>query len=206
MKQYGVMLSVLLVAGLVQADMHGDHSGEMEAKGATNYSLDNAHTVVGFSVRHLGLAKVKGQFNSFTGSVSVDDMQLETLSINATLDAASIDTNNDARDDHLRNADYFDVTVHPAITFVSTGVVPFEDGHALQGDLTIKGVTQSVTLPVTLTGPVEDPWGNTKIGIELLGAIDRQSFGVGHDGATDELIGDTVSFDIAIQAVQEVAE
>lgn len=204
MKKWMMLLMVMgvgLAGSAALADMHGQAEEGSEA--ATAYAVDEAHTTVGFTIRHLGLAKVRGNFGEYEGRVHLEGNDLSTLEVKATVQVASVDTDNERRDEHLRSADFFDVETYPELSFVSTAVVEHGEGHALQGRLTIKDVTQEVTLPVVLAGPVEDPWGNQRIGVELSGEINRQDFGVAHDGMSDAAIGDTVTLDIQVEAVKE---
>ena len=194
------VIAAALVTGIAlgigtaaQADEHG----------AAVYGLDTAHTTVGFSIRHMGIANVRGHFDEYEAEIHYDGENLASLVVSATIHAASINTQNQRRDDHLRSADYFEAETYPALTFKSTGVVPHDDGHALTGHLTIKDVTKEVTLPFELSGPIEDPWGGQRIGISIGGQINRQDFGVAYDATADRLIGDVVTFDIQIQAVQQ---
>jgi polyisoprenoid-binding protein YceI len=200
MKIRHIAITAAIVAGLTigiwtdaQADEHD----------ATVHALDKAHTAVGFSIRHMGIANVRGHFDEYEGEIHYDGENLASLVVTATIQAASINTQNQRRDDHLRSADYFEADTYPVLTFKSTGVVPHGDGHALTGHLTIKEVTREVTLPFELSGPIEDPWGGQRIGISIGGQINRQDFGVAYDAAADRLIGDVVTFDIQIQAVQQ---
>lgn len=192
-----IAVGVGIAAGAALAGSHGeDYSGD-------TYAPDKDHTTVGFSVRHMGITNVRGLFDEYEGKVKLDGTDVETLSVKATIQAKSIDTNNERRDDHLRSEDFFEVETYPEIKFHSKDVVAHDGGHALVGDLTIKDVTKEVTLPITMSEPVEDPWGNTRIGVEINGSVDRNDFGVAFDGAADMLIGATVNFDINIQAIKE---
>ncbi len=188
----GVAASVTTWAGSHDDEYAGDR-----------YAVDKDHTTVGFSIRHLGITNVRGHFNEFDGKIKIDGSDVTTLSIEATIQAASIDTNNDSRDDHLRSEDFFEVETWPEITFHSREVVSHNDGYALVGDMTIKDVTKEVKLPVTVTEPVEDPWGGTRIGIEIKGAVDRNDFGVAYDGLADRGIGAMANFDIHVQAIKQ---
>ncbi len=191
-------VSVGVAANLTSwAGSHGDeYAGD-------RYALDKDHSTVGFSIRHLGITNVRGHFNEYDGEIKIDGSDITTLSVKAVIQAASIDTNNDRRDDHLRNEDFFEVETWPEITFHSREVVPHGGGYALVGDMTIKDVTKEVKLPVSVTEPVEDPWGNTRIGIEIKGAVDRNDFGVAYDGMGDRGIGAIANFDIHLQAIKQ---
>ncbi len=192
-----IVASGIALAAPAFAGSHGDeYAGD-------SYGLDKAHTSVGFSIRHMGITNVRGLFGEYEGQVRLAGDDITTLSVKATIQAASIDTNNDRRDDHLRSEDFFEVDTYPEITFHSKEVVAHNDGYALVGDLTIKDVTKEVTLPVTMSAPVEDPWGGTRVGLEITGSVDRNDFGVAFDGAADRMIGAMANFDINIQAIKE---
>jgi len=145
---------------------------------AATYSIDGAHTNVGFKVRHLAVSWVRGHFSKSSGSVAVaDDGTLE--SINVTIEVASIDTDNGKRDDHLRSPDFFNVASHPNITFKSTKVTRNGEGFDVVGDLTIRGVTRSVTLNVSeLTPEMKGPMGPPKRGASATTKINREDFKV----------------------------
>ena len=200
-KWTAIMAAMAVTTSLALAHNHGEKEDAGEAA-ADVYEIDKAHSVVGFSVRHLGIVNVRGTFGEYDGEISMVGDDLSTLSINATIQVASIDTGNNSRDDHLRNEDYFEVDAYPELTFVSSGVVSHGDGYGVSGALTIKGVTRAVTLPITISGPVE-AWGSSRIGLEIRGSVNRHDFGVANDALADRSIGDAVNFDIQIQAIKQ---
>lgn len=169
---------------------------------SADFGLDEAHSSVGFSVRHMGITNVRGHFGEFEGSIQMGD-DITSLVFEAVIQAASVDTNNERRDDHLRNEDFFEVETFPVLTFKSTGVDRQGDGYVLVGHLTMKETTHEVRLPLTVSGPAEDPWGNTRIGLAIGGTVERHDFGVGFDGAADRLIGNTVTLDVNLQAIKK---
>lgn len=195
MQKWIVWVGIMTVAIGVQAGSHGD------SEKAKSWSLDPAHSSVGFTVRHLGIVNVRGHFNEYEGAIYYDGENIESLKVEASIQATTIDTNVERRDDHLRSEDFFEVETYPTITFHSTGVMEHDGGHVLEGHLTIKDVTKSVQLPLMVSGPAEDAWDNQRIGIELAGSIDRHDFGVGFDGPADKMIGSEVRFDIQLQAI-----
>jgi polyisoprenoid-binding protein YceI len=166
---------------------------------AGTWNIDPGHSEVGFSVRHLGLSKVRGRFNSFAGTVTIADDQL-TSSVEATIDLSSVDTNNAQRDGHLQSADFFNAENSPQMVFRSTAVTT----DSLAGDLTINGVTKPVTLDLEFHGVTVDGYELTRSGFSASGQISRSDFGIvfnaplGLDGA---LISDKVTIDLEIQAV-----
>jgi polyisoprenoid-binding protein YceI len=145
---------------------------------ADQYAIDPDHSEIGFAVKHMVITNVKGAFREYNAGFEVDrDNKL--VSLNADIVVASIDTRIQKRDDHLRSADFFEITKYPKITFVTTSVVPGTgNSYKVKGLLTIKNTVREIALDGELTGPVNDPWGNQRIGIVLRGQIDRRNFNV----------------------------
>lgn len=143
---------------------------------AGTYNVDPSHSNVGFAVRHMGIATVRGQFKTFTGSVEAADGQ---LTLSGSVDVASIDTGDENRDGHLQAPDFFDAGQFPQISFSSTGAESVEEGKVkLTGDITIKGTTKPIELVGEIAENGEDPWGNQRVGFEVEGKIDRREFGL----------------------------
>src|SRR5688572_10670457 len=143
------------------------------------WTIDTAHSRVGFNARHMGLAKVRGQFDTFEGEIEGDPSDIENATARFEVDLASGDTGNDDRDAHLRSADFFDVEKHPRMTFVSTSVTGTGDGtYVVRGDLTIKGIAKEVELQYEHGGEGQDPYGNRKVGGTLSGTIKRSDWGL----------------------------
>lgn len=168
---------------------------------AETYTVDTTHADIGFKIKHLGINNVRGNFGEFAASVEYDG-ELEHLKFQADIKAASIDTGIKKRDDHLRAADYFDVEKYPDIAFVTKSVHAQGDKAHLTGILTMKGVSKEVSLNATVSGPVDSPFeeGTKIIALHAEGNLNRKDFGVGHDGASDKLIGDQVSIEINLEA------
>ena len=170
------------------------------------YEIDKAHSEAVFQVRHL-LTKVRGRFSEFSGAIALDEAQPERSSVNVTIQAASIDTNEPARDEHLRSGDFFLVAEHPTLTFSSTKVTPRGDDQLeVTGDLTIRGVTKQVVVPVTRLGKARDPWGKERLGFEAEFTINRKDFGLLWNAALETggfLVGDDVRVSLSIQAVAQ---
>ncbi|HZS15077.1 MAG TPA: YceI family protein [Candidatus Dormibacteraeota bacterium] len=144
-----------------------------------SWNLDNSHATVEFSVRHLGLASVKGTFHTVTGEVDLDEEDLTRSSGRVEIDVASIDTRDERRDTHLRSADFFDAEQYPTATFESRGVRHLHDNrYEVDGDLTIRGTTRPVTLSAEVSEFITDPWGNRRFGVEVDGEINRSDFGL----------------------------
>lgn len=145
---------------------------------AGDYRMDVAHSTIGFSIRHNELALVSGRFKDFSGTIKYDDKDVTKSSVEFNAKVTSIDTGVEARDRHLRTADFFEVEKFPDMTFKSTRIERKGKSFVLHGDLTIKGVTKPVALPFTLTGAIKDGRGNTRIGIAAQTKIDRRDFGI----------------------------
>jgi polyisoprenoid-binding protein YceI len=172
------------------------------AAAAETYQIDKAHSTVGFQVRHI-FTMVGGSFQDFSGTVRIDRARPEASSVEFTIQAASIFTNEPKRDEHLKSPDFFDTAKHPTITFKSTAVKPAgKNVFEVTGDLTMRGVTRRVTLPVTFLGEAKDPWGNEKVGFEIGTVLDRKDFGINWNKALDQggvLVGDEVKVQISVQ-------
>lgn len=169
------------------------------------FEIDPAHSEVGFTVRHLGLSKVRGRFGTFSGTVVVADDPTDS-SVEAEIDLASVDTREEGRDTHLRSADFFDVETHPTMTFRSRRVRPSAVGWEVEGDLTIKGTSRPVTLATTFEGAITaDPWGDARLAFTAEAEIDREAFGLTWNQALETggvLVGRTVKVLLEIQAVR----
>jgi polyisoprenoid-binding protein YceI len=171
-----------------------------------HYNIDPAHSIIGFSIRHLEINWVEGRFKDFKGAIHFDDSDITKSSVEFTAKIESIDTGVEARDKHLRTADFFDAATHPDMTFRSARVErKAKDSYVLHGDLTIKGVTKQVQLPFTLTGAIKDPWGNTRFGINAQTRINRRDFGITwgkalENGGLD--VGNEVTIDLQLEAVK----
>ena len=168
------------------------------------WAIDPTHSSVEFSVRHLGIATVRGRFKQFTGSVDVaEDGQLQHIEV--SIDAPSIDTGVDQRDAHLRSPDFFDVANYPTITFHSTAVRPRGDGtFQVSGELTMHGQTHPVTFAVESAAPIKDPWGNQRAAASATGKLDRKQWGLNWNQALELggwVVGEEVRFTLDVQAV-----
>jgi len=169
------------------------------------WNIDTSHSAVGFSVRHLMISKVRGQFGSWTGTIHLDDADLSRSSVEVEIDVASVDTKEAKRDAHLRSADFFDAESHPKMTFRSTKVVTEGDKvRALIGDLTIRGTTHEVTLEVDDLGRTKDPWGGERTAFEAKTRINRRDYGLTWNVALETggiMVGDKVEIAIELEAV-----
>ncbi len=167
------------------------------------YEIDPTHSSADFQVRHLGLSKVKGGFETFSGTVTIAEDPAQS-SVEVTLDAASFTTGNEDRDGHVKSADFLDVEQYPALTFRSTGVRQDGDDWQVDGELTVKDVTLPVTLDVAFEGSGQDPWGNGRIAFTGETEINRDEFGITWNQALETggvLVGKNVKIHIDVQAV-----
>ncbi len=173
------------------------------------YRLDPTHSSIGFSVRHMMIAKVRGHFGEYEVRATLDPADLTRSKVEADIHVASIDSGVADRDAHLRSADFFDADGYPIMRFASTAIERAGEGrYRLTGDLTIKDVTRSITLDVEATGPATDPWGNTRLGFTLSGQLDREAFGLTWNQALETggvLVGKTVKLEADLQVVEVAA-
>jgi polyisoprenoid-binding protein YceI len=170
------------------------------------WTLDPAHTRIGFVARHAMVTKVRGSFNEFEGTAVLDGANPANSHAEVTIKAASIDTRNAQRDEHLRSNDFLAMEEHPEITFTSTGARQVDDTtFELTGDLTIRGVTKSVTIPFTFEGAAKDPFGNLRAGFEGSVVINRKDWGVTWNAALEGggvLVSDRVTLEFEISAIK----
>ncbi|HVV84134.1 MAG TPA: YceI family protein [Kofleriaceae bacterium] len=176
---------------------------------AKQYTFDLSHSSVNFHVRHLMISKVHGRFTRWNGTLAIDEADLSRSRVAVEIEAASIDTKEPKRDDHLRSADFFDVEKFPTLTFASTKVEAAGDEQLrVTGDLTIHGVTRSVVLDVERQGEVKDPWGGVRAGFSATTSISRKEFGL-HWNAVLEAggvaVGDKVTITLEIEAILATA-
>ena len=171
-----------------------------------DYNIDPAHSRIGFSIRHLEIAWVEGRFKDFKGTIRYDEKDVTKSSVEFTAKVESIDTGVEARDKHLRTADFFDVANNPEMSFKSTRVEGRgKDGYVLHGDFTLKGVTKQVALPFNVTGAIKDPWGNTRFGVSAQTKINRRDYGITwgktlENGGLD--VGNEVVIELQLEAVK----
>ena len=175
-----------------------------EVPPAGTYNLDESHTNVGFSARHLVVAKTRGSFESFRGTVVVGDDPFAS-EIDVEIDVASVDSRDEKRDAHLRAEDFFDADHFPTMRYRSSGVRTGSHGkYLVDGELTVRGVTRPVVLTVEFNGAVTDPWGGTRAGFTASGEVNREDFGLTWNQALEGggvLVGKTVSIEIEAELV-----
>ena len=174
------------------------------ARAADTYKIDPVHSSVGFSVRHMVISNVKGKFQEFAGTIVLENNKL--IEATGTIQTKSVDTGVAQRDQDLRSANFFDVEKFPTITFKSKRVEKKEEEFVLIGDFTMHGVTKELSLPVKLSGPVKDPWGNSRIGLETRTKLSRKDYGMTYNKALEAgglVVGDEVEIEINAEAVKE---
>ena len=175
---------------------------------ASTWTIDPEHSYVGFKVRHLMVSNVKGSFTTFDGTVDLDDKDVAKSKVVVNIDANSIDTNVQKRDDHLRSADFLDVAKYPAMTFTSKKIAQSgKDRLAITGDLTLRGVTREVVLDTeTLAPESKDPWGNIRRGTTATTTINRKDFGLSWNAALETggvVVGDEVAIVLEIEMIRK---
>lgn len=182
----------LLIAGIAHAD-------------SVEWKLDPSHTTVGFTVPHLVVSSVEGRFKEATAKIALDDADLTKSQVSVDINAASIDTGDAKRDDHLKSPDFFDVKKFPKLSFKSTKIAKAGAGYKLTGDLTIRDVTKSVTLDATLSAPVKTPWGNQARAAKVSGKIKRADFGLKWNKALEAggvVVGEEVTLNVSAEVTK----
>ena len=170
------------------------------------WSVDPSHSSVEFRVKHLGIATVRGHFAKFAGTLEIGD-DLASAKAYGVVEAASVDTNDESRDAHLRSPDFFDVDRYPEIGFRSKAITPTgEDTFEITGELTMHGVTRELTLQAEITGTEQDPYGNDRVALEVTGELDRAEYGMSFNqvlGSGNVLVSDKVKLNLDISAVKQ---
>ncbi len=173
---------------------------------ADAFKIDTSHSAVTFSIRHMMISTVRGSFGDFAGTFTYVKDKPAQWRVTAEIQTASIDTNDEKRDEHLRSADFFDVEKHPTMTFTSTKVEKAGERYKLHGELTLLGISKPVVLDLEITGEVTDPWGNPRVGFSARGKIDRKDWGMTWSRALDTgglMVGDDVGIELEIQGIKE---
>lgn len=173
----------------------------------TKWSLDAAHSELGFKIKHLMISNVSGRFTSFNVDVQTNGDDFSTAGITATVNVSSISTDNEQRDNHLRTGDFFEVEKYPTIIFKSAGLKKKGDGEfELSGDLTMKDVTKPIVIPVEFSGITKDPYGNTKAGFSFSGKLNRKDWNVNFNAVLETggvMLGEEVKYEGEIQLLKE---
>jgi polyisoprenoid-binding protein YceI len=191
--------------------------GLATAAQATTWTIDKDHSAVEFSIRHI-VSKSKGKFDDVSGKITMDEKNLTSGQVEATIKTTSVNTANQKRDDHLRSADFFDTAKFPEMSFKSKKIVKAGDKYKIVGLLKIKGVEKEVTLDTTFSGISKDPWGNTRAGFSGTTKVNRKDFGIAWNKPIEEaasakaksaaenlLLGDEVTINLEIEAIQDKA-
>ena len=172
-----------------------------------DYNVDTSHTRIGFVARHAMVTKVRGAFNEFEGTATLDGANPAASHVEVTISTASIDTRNAQRDEHLRSNDFLAMQEYPQITFSSTGVRQVDDTtFEVTGDLTIKGVTKPITIPFTFEGAAKDPFGHLRAGFEGSVTINRKDYGITWNAALETggvLVSDKVTLEFEVSAIKQ---
>ena len=171
----------------------------------TKWAIDPSHSEIQFKVKHLMITTVTGTFKDFSAEVELEGDDLNNAQVSFWANTASIFTNDEKRDGHLRSGDFFDSEKFPKLSFTSTRIEGQGDSWKVTGDLTIKDITRSITLNAEWAGAAKDPWGNTKAGLNLSGKIDRKDFGLTWNAAL-EAGGVLVSDEVRIQCEVQLAK
>jgi polyisoprenoid-binding protein YceI len=175
----------------------------------TTWNIDTSHSGVHFTIRHMVIAKVRGSFDRWQGTLELDPQNLSAAKVTARIEAASIDTREPKRDAHLRSADFFDVEKYPELSFESTKVEEAGEGRLrVTGKLTIHGVTREVVLDTESLGQAKDPWGNDRIAFQATTSVNRKDYGLAWNQALETggvLVGEKVDIALDVQAVRAAA-
>jgi polyisoprenoid-binding protein YceI len=176
---------------------------------ADTFTIDKTHSDVSFTVRHF-VSKVHGRFGNFEGAIQIDAAKPDASSVAFTIKAASISTNDDKRDTHLRSPDFFDAEKFPDITFKSTKVAAAgKDKYDVTGTLTMHGVSKEITIPVAFLGYAKDPWGNERAGFDLSTKLNRKDYGINWNKVLDAggtMLGDDVDVSVSLETVKKKAD
>ncbi|MDL2145033.1 YceI family protein [Flavobacterium tructae] len=173
----------------------------------TKWSIDPTHSEIGFKVKHMMFTNVSGKFGTYDATINTEGDNFENAAIEFSGDITSIDTANTDRDNHLRSGDFFDAENHPKLTFKGSSFKKINEGsYELTGDLNIKGISKLVTFPVEFSGTMTDPWGNTKVGLNIEGKINRKDWGLNWNSALETggvLVGEEVRLNIELQFAKQ---
>jgi polyisoprenoid-binding protein YceI len=174
--------------------------------GTTKWTIDPTHSEIGFKVKHMMFTNVSGLFETYEATITTEDDDFTKSSIAFTADVASINTNNVDRDNHLKSADFFDADNNPKLTFTSTSLTNTGSGFELTGELALNGVSKTVKLETEISDLMKDPWGNTKIGLNISGEINRKDWGLTWNSALETggvLVSETVKLNIQLQLLKQ---
>jgi len=170
------------------------------------YQIDPAHSSIAFSVRHLVISNVSGKFNEFSGTIFYDEQDFTKSTTQVNITTASIDTDNERRDNHLRGADFFETEKYPAISYKSKRIEKRDNGYVAVGDLFMHGVAKEIEIQFSVVGKIVDPWGKTRIGLEGSATLDRNDFGLTWSQTMDNgglVLGNKIKITLNVEAVKQ---
>jgi polyisoprenoid-binding protein YceI len=196
----GIMYSYMLKSVLVIISLIGI------AFSADTYQFDTAHTNIGFVVKHMVITNVKGNFTEYSGTIVLDENDLSKSSIDVIINTASINTNNQRRDDHLRSGDFFLADEYPNISFKSKNISTSGDGYLARGILTMRGISKEIELPFKIIGKITDTRGNIRMGIESELTINRQDYGISWSKTLDTgglVVSDEVKIELDLELIKK---
>jgi len=174
---------------------------------STNWKIDHSHSNVTFEVSHMVVSTVTGKFQEFDGTIKADKDDFSDASVSFTIQAASVNTNNEKRDNHLRDEDFFEVATYPTLEFVGKKMTQKSGNkYTLTGDLTMHGVTKEIELDVRYNGQVKDPWGNTRAGFKVSGTLNRTDYGLTWNNTLEAgglLVGEDVDIQVNLELIKE---
>jgi polyisoprenoid-binding protein YceI len=174
---------------------------------STNWKIDHSHSNVTFEVSHMVVSTVTGKFQEFDGTIKADKDDFSDASVSFTIQAASVNTNNEKRDNHLRDADFFEVAIYPTIDFVGKKMAQKSGNkYTLTGDLTMHGVTKEIELDVRYNGQIKDPWGNTRSGFKVSGTLNRTDYGLTWNNTLEAgglVVGEDVDIQVNLELIKE---
>ena len=178
----------------------------LPALAADTYNFDKVHTRIGFTAQHLVISTVEGRFKDYDGTITFDPKDISKSSVKVTIKTASVDTDNASRDNDLRNSEFLDVAKYPEMTFVSDKVEKRGTGYVATGTFTLKGVSKTIELPFSLGGPIDDPWGNSRIAVQASTKINRKDYGVNYNQTMKNgtaFVGNEVTINLTIEATKQ---
>ncbi|HSN04596.1 MAG TPA: YceI family protein [Nitrospira sp.] len=193
---WGVSLLIGVLAGSLPVGTRAEMA---------RWDLDPGHSIIEFRVAHMVVSKTAGRFMDYSGVVEMDADAHRFKTIEATINTASVNTNHEKRDAHLRNVDFFDVEKYPVMTYKLKSYKKTDEGYQAIGDLTLRGVTKEITLAGTFNGVTKDPWGNTRAGFTGEGTINRKDFGMVWNKTLDSgglVVGDEVQIRLDIECIK----
>jgi polyisoprenoid-binding protein YceI len=204
MRTFVTLAALLFLTSLPVPGNAAEERGE-QPRARETYAFDKAHTSIGFGVKHMVISTVKGRFTDYSGTIVHDTEDVTRSTIDVTIQTASINTDNQQRDDHLRSADFFDAAGHPTITFKSSRILRRGEGFVAVGNLTIREVTREVELRFQLFGPIE-AMGSKRIGADATLTIDRKDYGVSWSRTLDNgglVVSDEVTLELHVELIKQ---